>query len=137
MVKRHRPNPEAPADSVTKAATELAQIMAERSRLNKDLLIGLANAVGSSERIQRKFQSVVLATLAKIEATLTQVQGAQLAQFWSHCSEAQRTANTQAVDERITTISREIAIKMVHHIYGEELEITSRRGRQSWSGWEI
>jgi hypothetical protein len=53
-MKKHRTRTESSSDPITNMATTLAEVMAERSRLNKDLLIALANAVAANEKVQRR-----------------------------------------------------------------------------------
>ena len=44
-------------------------------------LVALAHAVAANEKAQRKFRNAVLITLARIDAMLTEVQGAQPARL--------------------------------------------------------
>ena len=117
--------------------------MAERSRMNRDLLIALANAVAANEKAQRRFRNAVLVRLSKIDTMLTEVQGAQLVQFWppGKVSDEQRAKYLQEVEQRMSKASNKMGLKMVNYIYGESEqpeEPGARRGRsRRWSDWEI
>jgi hypothetical protein len=124
-------------------AKELAEVMAERSRMNKDLLIALANALVANEKTQRRFRNAVLVSLSKIDTMLTQVQGAQLAQLWppGKVSDEQRTKYLEEVEQRMAKASNETGLKMVKYIYGESEQPEDlgapRGGRRKWPDWEI
>ena len=74
-MKRHRLK----ADRSPGTITGIAEATAERVRLGGDVLNAMAHAIAANEEAQRKFRGAVLALLAKIQVTLTEVQGAQLA----------------------------------------------------------
>jgi hypothetical protein len=124
-------------------ATELAQNMAERGHMNQQLLIALANAVAANEETQRRFRTVVLIRLSRIETMLTEIQGAQLVQLWhpDRVCKDQRTKWVQEVQERVEGASNEMGLKMVKFIYGESEQLGrpgARRGKwRKWSDWEI
>jgi hypothetical protein len=105
------------------------------------LLPKLALAVAGNEEVQRKFRTAVLIRLAKIETMLTEVQGAQLADFWSpgtRISDEQRDKYLKEVEERVSRNSEQLGLKMVRYIYGESEELgVPHDRRRKWSGWEI
>ena len=111
--------------------------------MNKDLLIALANAVAANEKAQRRFRTAVVIKLSRIEAILTEMQGAQLVQLWSpdRVYEEQRNEWVQEVQGRVERASQEMGLKMVRLIYGEGVEPeepgAGRGRRRNWSGWEI
>ena len=94
--------------------------MAERTRMNTELLIGLAHALIANEKTQRKFRNAVLCRLSRIDVLLTEIQGAQLVQFWPlrEVSDEQRTKLTREVEERVLRASEQLGLKMVRYIYG-------------------
>lgn len=113
---------------------------AERALMNHKLLIALAQALSANEKTQRRFRTVVLIRLSKIETLLTDVLGAQLAQYWPPGSvpNEKRDQLVLEVDQRISRASDELGLKMVRYIYGEsdEPEVPRDR-RRKWSDWEI
>jgi len=139
MRRQHTDTRQEP-DPVTKKATELAQIMGERSQMNKELLITLAHAVGRNEKVQHRFRNAVLLRLSRIEATVGLIHGAQLAeaQKWKPGFEDKLDRQAEASEEFIKQKSDELGFKMAKYIYGESEEpILPRGGRRKWSGWEI
>jgi ABC-type amino acid transport substrate-binding protein len=128
------------SDPMTKIAVDLARAMAERSSMNKELLVALAHAVAANEKAQRKFRNAVLIRLSRIDAMLTEVQGAQLAEYCSPGSvtDEQRAKFVQEVEERVSRASDQLGLKMVRYIYGESEEpLVPRDRRRKWSDWEI
>ena len=120
---------------------EIITNIAELSKMNFDLLTKLVPWLDANEKTQRKFRNAVLIRLAKIETMLTEIQGAQLADFWSpgtRISDEQRDKYLQEVEERISRESEKLGLKMVRYIYGET-EMPERRHdrRRKWHGWEI
>jgi galactose-1-phosphate uridylyltransferase len=139
-MKKHQNQTSPALDPITKMAVELAGALAERSRMNKELLIALANAVGTNEKNQHQFRTAVLVMLARIETMLTEVQSCQLVQYWplGHVSDEQRAENLREVEERVARTSGELGLKMVRHVYGESQDSGARSGRMaSCSDWEI
>jgi hypothetical protein len=57
----------------------MGEATAERVRMNFDMLIALATAVGTNEKVQRRFRFAVINKLCKIEAVLAQIHVSQLA----------------------------------------------------------
>lgn len=112
------------SDPVTKMATELAQVMGERSRLNKELLIALAEALSENEKRQRKFRNAVLIRLSRIEIMVQMIHGGQIAEahLSEPCSKEKMTEHAKAADEFISQKSNELGLKMVKYIYGESEE---------------
>ena len=71
---------------------------------------------------------------------LTEVQGAQLAEYWApgRASDEQRAGYLREVEERISKASNKLGLKMVKYIYGQSEEPDGRRGRRrKWADWEI
>jgi hypothetical protein len=118
----------------------MAVDLGERSHWNKQLLIALANAVAANEETQRRFRTAVLIRLSSIEAMLTEVQGAQLADFWApgRITDEQLDKNVREVQERVSKASNELGLKMVKYIYGGTEALVERPSKgRSWSDWEI
>jgi hypothetical protein len=137
-MKRHRLE----ADRSPGTITGIAEATAERVRLGGEVLNAMAHAIAASEEVQRKFRGAVLALLSKIQVTLTEVQGAQLADLWApgRMTDEKRAEYLRDVEERISTKSNEVGIGMVKYIYGfgEHPSPAARRGkRRDWSDWEI
>ena len=104
------------------------------------LLPKLALAVAANEATQRKFRTVVLIELAKIEATLTQIQGCQLAKFWDvgGISDEQRTKHLEEVEEQISSKTIQLSVRLAEYIYEDKKAvILPQDRRRKWSGWEI
>ena len=78
--------------------------------------------------------------LSKIEAMLTEIQGAQLVDFWppGKVTDQQRDTYVKEVEGRVSRSSEQIGIKMIRYIYGED-EVPEVRydRRRKWWGWEI
>jgi len=113
---------------------------AELERLHRDLVLKLAVAVGTNEKVQRKFRNAVLIRLSKIETMLTEIQGAQLVDFWppGEVTDEQRAVYLKEVEDRVSRLSGQLGMKMVRYIYGEdEVPEIPRDRRRKWSGWEI
>jgi hypothetical protein len=137
---RHSPNEIDPAsDRISKLAVDLAGAVAERSRLNKELLIALANAVGRNERVQQKFRYTVVSRLARIEATVGAIHGFQLAlRKWEPAFEEKVERDAKASEEFIARHEMEHGLRMIRYIYGPDEAPTAPGGRRrKWSGWEI
>lgn len=112
----------------------------ERSRTNKELVKGLANAVAAIEKSQHKFRYAVLFRLSRIEAMLAQALTVELVQFWppGRVIDAERRKLLREVDERVAKAKDELWWSMVAYIYGTADEPEVRRdGRRRWTGWEI
>lgn len=139
-MRRHESELGPSSDPITKLAVDLAESAAERSRMNKDLLIALAHAVGAIEEKQQRFRNAVFIRLSKVETTLTEIQGAQLASIWppGQVSDDERTKRIKEVEERMEKASKELGIKMVRYLHGEsEQPVRRHDGRRKWSDWEI
>lgn len=122
--------------------TGITEATAERVRLGGEILKAMAHAIAANEDAQRRFRGAVLAMLSKIHITLTEVQGAQLADFWApgRVTDEKRAEYLREVEDRISTKSSEVGLKMIKYIYGfeEQPSPAARRGRrQDWSDWEI
>ena len=127
-------------NSIT-SSPKIIESIAERTKMTFDLQTGLIQWLDANEKAQRKFRMVILSRLSKIEAMLTVIQGAQLADFWSpekRITDEQRDKYVQEVEERVSRKSELLGLKMVRYIYGET-EMPERRHdrRRKWFGWEI
>jgi hypothetical protein len=132
-MKRHR-------KSIT-SSPEIIESIAERTKMTFDLQTRLIQWLDANEKAQRKFRIAVLIRLSKTETMLTEIQGAQLADFWSpgtRISDEQRDKYLKEVEERVSRNSEQLGLKMVRYIYGEN-EMPERRHdrRRKWHGWEI
>jgi hypothetical protein len=83
-----------------------------------ELLVAFANAMAANEKVQRKFRNAMLIRLSGIDAMLTEVQGAQLAEYWSpgRVTDDQRAKIAQEVEERVSRASDQLGLKMVRYI---------------------
>lgn len=121
----------------------MAEATAERMRLGLDILTALAHAVAANEETQRRFRTAVLIRLSKIETKLTEIQGAQLADFWApgKVTDAKRAEYVRELEERISRASNEMGLKMVKFVYGGlealEPEPKARRKRREDLSYEI
>jgi hypothetical protein len=88
--------------------------------LGGEVLNALAHAVAATEEVQQRFRAVVLGRLSRIEAMLSDVQGAQLVEFWppEKVTDEQRAKYLREVEERITKSSYEMGLKLVKYVYG-------------------
>ena len=110
--------------------------------MNQQLLIALAHALAANETTQRKFRNAVVVALSKIETLVTDIQAAQLVEFWKlgqgQVSDEQRDKLMQGVNERVSRNSAELGLKMVKYIYDEAGESSLRHDRRRrWSNLEI
>ena len=58
----------------------LAETIAERAKMNLDLLQRLALAVAANEKAQRRFRTAMLIRVSRIETTVQMIYGAQIVQ---------------------------------------------------------
>ena len=132
-MKHHRS--ETTRDPITSMAVNLAEIMAERSRMNKDLLIALANAVAANEKAQQQFRIAVLTSLSKIEVMVSMIQGAQIVQanYRQPIYEDEVNKHAKAAQDYVTRRSQELGLKMVKFVYddSEPQSEQPKRGRKS------
>jgi hypothetical protein len=116
--------------------TGIAEVAAERVRLNGELLQALAHAVSANEETQRKFRYVVLSRLARIETTVTAIHGLQLvmSRKWEPHVEEKISADAKASEEFIAQGENELGLAMIRYIYGEGEEAGARpKKRRKWS----
>ncbi|MEY2411020.1 MAG: hypothetical protein QOF48_3690 [Verrucomicrobiota bacterium] len=135
-MKRHRTSDRWSAEPIEEAR----KATAERVKLNHELLIAMAHALDGIEKTQRKFRTVVLLRLSRIETMLQMIHGAQIVE--AHLSkpacEEKASEHAEAAETYISEHSRELGLKMVRFIYGESEEPMVRRDRRrKWSDWEI
>ena len=132
-MKRNRSNTEQPTDLISKMTKDLA----ERLRAHEQLLTALANAVAANEKVQRRFRDVILIKLARIEATVQMIHGAQIVEaHGKNPGYADKMRETARQSEAfIAQSSHESGIKAIEHIYDErtdaEVGRTKRRKRSS------
>jgi hypothetical protein len=116
-MKKRRSNQQQAKDSIAKIAKDLAQ----RLRVHEQLLTALANAVAANEKVQRRFWNVVLVKLARIEATVQMIHGAQIVE--AHCknpAHAEKMRETASQSEAfIAQRSHENGLKAIEYIYDE------------------
>ena len=108
--------------------------------MNKDLLIALATAVGTNEKVQRRFRTAVLTRLARIETILGLVHVWQLAdsqrpkQYFAD----KLDEDARAAEEYVSEKSHELGLKMVRYIHTDAPEPEPRfNRRRKWSDWVI
>ena len=118
----------------------MQEAMAERTRMNQELLISLAHAFAGIEKTQRKFRNAVVIRLSRIETMVQMIHGAQIAE--AHLSkrdcEEKMNEHAEAADAYISEHSRQMSLKMVRYVYGTSDEVDMPRDRRrKWSDWEI
>ena len=121
-------------------AATVARVTTDRTRIIHELLPKLVLAVAANEEVQRKFRTAVLIRLSKIETMLTEVQVCQLAEFWPQgkVTDEQRAKYIQEAEERGSSGSKQLLLKMVRYVYGPSEEaFVPHDGRRKWSGWQI
>ena len=108
--------------------------------MNQDLLVSLAHAAAENEKAQRKFRIAVLIRLSRIDTLVAEIMGAQLAQSWSTKpgSSEKEEKFARTVEDRVSSISHDLMVRMVKFIYGtsDEAEVSLDKKRK-WSDWEI
>jgi hypothetical protein len=121
-------------------ATNLAEIMAERSRLNKDLLLALVHAVARNERTQDYFRIAVLPSLSKIEVMVGMLLAAQTveADYSKPVFVDKVNKYAEETQEYVSRHSKELGLKMVKYVYDHSelqtaLPKTRRRRSQNVS----
>jgi hypothetical protein len=109
------------SDPITNMAATVAEVTAERIRMNKELLQELAFAVAANERAQRRFRTAVLIRLSRIETIAQMVHGAQIVE--THHSkpgfEEKVSEHAKDAEEFISQHSDELGLKMVKYVYDE------------------
>jgi hypothetical protein len=118
-MRRHKSNSKRESDTLSRMASQVAEVLTKRSGMNKDLLIALANAVAANEKAQRRFRTVVLMRLARIETTLQMVHGAQIVEGHKSqpCFDEKMTQHAKDAEDYISQHSNELGLKMVKYIY--------------------
>ena len=139
-MKNHQIEAGPSSDPITKKAVELAGALAERSSMNKDLLIALAHALAANEKTQRKFRNAVFVRLTRIETIVQMIHGAQIVE--AHHSEPgfedKSRKHAENAEQFISQHGQELGLKMVKYVYGGSEEPSAPRGgRRKWSDWEI
>lgn len=103
-----------------------------------DLLQQLALAAATNEKAQRRFRSVVLVTLSKIETTVKLIHGAQIVEANGRRESEGVIRYSKDAEEFISQAARKQGLAMMGYIYGAEDESATRTGRKGkWSEWEI
>jgi len=121
--------------------SETLKHIAELSKMNFNLLVQLVPYLDANERSQRKFRNVVVASLMKIEASLSLLlvgqqvdrQGRKL--WFTH---EQLNEDAQVAEEFIAKQVFKRGQDIMAYIHAEQVvpgEPQSRR--RGWSGWEI
>jgi|SRR6266853_331213 len=120
-MKKHFSEKRRLSDPVTNMAATVAEVTAERMRMNKDLLQELALAVAANERAQRRFRTAVLIRLSRIETMVQMIHGAQIveAHHSEPCFEDKVSEHTKDAEEYISQHSNELGLKMVEYVYDE------------------
>jgi hypothetical protein len=126
--------------------TKMPASIAGQVAMNLNLITKLSLVVMESDRVQRRFRSVVLLRLANIDTMAQMIHGAQIADAhlakWPYSKE-KIAEHTKSADEFITRKSNELGLAMVNYIYGDsatdaQLKARTKRVRgSSWSSWEI
>ena len=125
------------------AAPEIVRHIEGLTEANFNILVKLVSWLDAHERTQNQFRIVVLARLAKLEARLTEMQGCQLADYWSdyHLGDEKQARYTKEVEERVAKATEQSLMESVKFIYAEHKEAAAesapRDRRRKWHGWEI
>ena len=104
-----------------RAADPVAEAVAERLRLDQELLQALAAAVAANEGAQRRFRTAVLLRLSRIETMVQMIHGAQIveADGPKPRSEDQIKEHAKAAEEYIAEHSRALLLRMARFVYEE------------------
>jgi len=111
-------------------AATVAEVMAERTWMNKELLQQLALAVAANERAQRRFRNAVLIRLSRIETIVQMIHGVQIVETHQSRPSFEDKVNEYAkdADAYISRHSEELGLKMVKYVY-DEPEAPVARGK--------
>lgn len=142
-MKNHQSETRRMSDPITNMAASVAEVMAERSRVNKELLQALALAVAENERIQRRFRTAALIRLSNIETIVQMIHSAQIVEAHQSepCLQDKAKEHVKAAQEYISQHSKELGLKMVSYVY-DDSETQSpqpeiRRKRRQSPSYEI
>jgi len=116
-----RRKPESEPDPIIKMAVDLARAVAERSQMNKELLIGLTESMAWDKKTELRFITVVLTRLAKIETALMMIHGAQLVDSQPSGARWKEgfAERAKAAQEFIELQSAELGRQFFEVVYGE------------------
>jgi len=119
------------SDPIINMVATVAEAIADRARINKDLLHALALAVAANERAQRRFRTAVLIRLSRIETMVQMIHGAQIVE--THHSkpyfDEKVTEHAKDAEEYVAHHSQELGLKMVKYVY-DEPEAPGARGKR-------
>ena len=107
---------------------------------NFKLLTRLIHWLHANEAAQRKFRTVVVAKLYRLQAQITSLSPPILAQNQrlQLLDGEKLMADAKALDEFITQNEQESIVGILEYIYREEPKADVRRDRRKkWHGWEI
>lgn len=127
------------AKSIT-TSPEIVKHIDGLTEANFNLLTRLITWLDENEKRQRKFMNCVLIRLSKIETMLIEVQGCQVADYWSpgKVTDGKRAEYLNELEARMNLGSQQMGLKMIRYIYGKDPTAESRHDRRRrWSDWEI
>jgi len=111
------------------------RFFAQPPRIN---LEQLTRTIAMNEQAQRRFRTIVLNAISKIETTVTMIHGAQIVEAHGCADSEAMRKHTQSAEEYISSASKKLGLAMIDFIYGESRETDHRPGRgRQWSDWEI
>src|SRR5262245_30109425 len=118
--------------------TSLADTIAERTRMNLELLQQLALTVAENERAQRRFRNAVSISVSRIETMVQVIHGAQIVELHKFLDSDKLQKHTADADEFISQGSRKMGLTLIKYIYGKRDDPMQRFDRRKkWSDWEI
>lgn len=125
------------------SSPEIIESIAERSKMTFDLQTKLVHWLAANEEAQRKFQSIVIAKLCRIEAETSLLLVGQMAEqqvrhpfFYPD----QLKVDAKVVDKQVTQTALEEGTSILSYIYKQEPKAEARHShdrRKKWHGWEI
>ena len=127
------------ARSIT-TSPEIVKHIDGLTEANFKLLTNLITWLSENEKRQRKFMDCVLIRLANAEATLTEIQGCQLADYWQpgKVRDDKRAEYLKDLEAKMDLASEQIGLKMIRYIYGKDpVPERCHDRRRRWWGWEI
>jgi hypothetical protein len=116
-MKKHRTRRTEPLDP----EREMTRAMAERMKMNLELLEKLVFAYAANEEAQRRFRYAVVSRLARIEATVGSMQGLQCVHMNMHgdwLDETKAEEDAQTAEGFIAGKTEALGLAMIKYIHG-------------------
>jgi hypothetical protein len=120
---------------------EALRAIAERQRLNGELLIAIAHAIGTNEKRGSRFQMALIRSVSRIQTTTEIIHAAQLVEADTRKPIDRADLESRAKDSEkfIAQKSEELGMRTVKFVYKEARNASDPRPdkRRKWSNWEI